>query len=81
MTRVVTGCLPGGSSSMTYSARSPCSHSASVRGMGVAVMYMTCGGGVAFAASLALCSTPNLNRRFFSVQGCISLVCCRELTD
>ena len=46
---------------MVYSARSPCSHSASVRGMGVAVMYITWGDGVAFAASLALCSTPNLH--------------------
>ena len=61
MTWVVTGCLPGGRSSMVYSARSPCSHSASVRGMGVAVMYITCGAGVAFAASFALCSTPNLH--------------------
>ena len=61
MTRVVIGCLPGGRSSMVYSAKSPCSHSASVRGMGVAVIYITCGAGVAFAASFALCSTPNLH--------------------
>ena len=59
-TRVATGVRPGGTPWMATMARSPCAMSASERGMGVAVMYSTCGGGFAFAASRARCSTPNL---------------------
>jgi len=59
-TRVSTGRRPGGSSSMDTWLRSPCASSASVRGMGVAVIMSTCGGGRALAASRARCSTPKL---------------------
>ena len=59
--RVATGVRPGGRPWMDTMARSPCAMSASERGMGVAVMYSTCGGGSALPASRARCSTPNLH--------------------
>ena len=59
-TCVATGRRPGGISSMVQMAMSPFSTSARVRGMGVAVIASTCGGGLLLAWSRALCSTPNL---------------------
>ncbi len=56
--RVYIGFLPGGSSSITLTSRSPYIVMASVRGMGVAVMTRICGGLVLFAHSFALCATP-----------------------
>ena len=43
--RCATGVRPGGSSSITETSRSPYSVSASVRGIGVAVITSTCGAG------------------------------------
>ena len=52
------GFLPGGSSSMTLTSRSPYIVMARVRGIGVAVMTSTCGGFRLLLHSLALCATP-----------------------
>ena len=56
---VLTGFLPGGNSSITDISKSPYKISASVRGIGVADIISICGL-FPFAASFALCSTPNL---------------------
>ena len=60
-TCVRMGVRPGGSSSMMEHVMSPCATSASVRGMGVADIASTCGGGLALAFSRARCDTPNLH--------------------
>ena len=57
---VITGRRPGGSSSIAQTAMSPCTARASVRGMGVAVMASTWGGGVLFSCRRARWPTPNL---------------------
>lgn len=47
---------------MTTWLMSPCSTSAEVRGMGVAVMYSRCGLGQLLSRSWVRCDTPNLRQ-------------------
>ena len=67
MSMVWTGFRPGGSSSMTETSRSPYNVIANVRGIGVAVITITCGGIVGSEGFLSPETSLRSSHRFASL--------------